>query len=62
MDVNVITGVIRAVAPAALAYAVGKGWIPQSSVADITAAIVTLGAAAWSVATNVNTTPIGQSK
>lgn len=52
MDINQINGVIRAILPAALAYAVGKGWITQSSVGDITAAITALGAAVWSVYSN----------
>lgn len=52
MDWNIINGVLRAVVPAALAYAVGKGWITQSQVGDITAAILTLAAAGWSVASN----------
>ena len=53
MDGNTINGILRAVIPAALAYAVGKGWITQSQVGDITAAIVTLVAAGWSVKTNI---------
>ncbi len=52
MDINTINGVLRAIVPAALAYAVGKGWISQSQVADITTAVLTLAAAAWSVKTN----------
>lgn len=57
MDINVINGVLRALVPAALAYAVGKGWLSQSQVADITAALLTLVAAAWSVKTNYNKKP-----
>lgn len=52
MDLNTINGVLRAVVPAILAYAVGKGWITQSMVGDITAAVVTLVSAGWSVKTN----------
>jgi hypothetical protein len=52
MDGNSFNGVIRAVVPAGLAYAVGKGWIAQSSVADITAAVVACAAAIWSVMSN----------
>jgi hypothetical protein len=52
MDANTISGVIRAIVPAALAYAVGKGWVSQSSVADITAAAVAVGSAVWSVFSN----------
>ena len=52
MDLNTINGIIRAVVPAALAYAVAKGWVTESSVGDITAAIVAIAAAVWSVKTN----------
>ncbi len=52
MDINTINGVVRAVLPAILAYAVGKGWLTQSQVADVTAAIVTLIAAGWSIQSN----------
>lgn len=52
MDMNVVNGVIRAVVPAGLAYAVGKGWITQSSVGDIMAAVMAVVAAGWSVASN----------
>lgn len=53
MNANTITGIVRAVAPAALAYAVGRGWISQGDVGEITSAIVTLVAAGWSVLTNM---------
>lgn len=49
---NTINGVVRAVVPAALAYAVAKGWISSSSVADITAAFVAVAAAIWSILSN----------
>lgn len=52
MDWNVINGVLRAVVPGLLGYLVGKGLISQSDVGEITAAIVTLAAAGWSVYTN----------
>ncbi len=52
MDLNTLNGVIRAVAPAILAYAVGKGWLPAGAVADITAAIVAIAAAVWSIRSN----------
>lgn len=52
MDMNTVNGVIRAVVPAFLAYAVGKGWVSQSAVADITAAVVAVVAALWSVKSN----------
>ncbi len=53
MDLNTLNGILRAVIPAILAFAVGKGWISQGTVGDITAAIVTLVAAAWSVKSNI---------
>ena len=49
---NTINGVLRAVVPAVLAYAVARGWVTQGSVGDITAAVVTIAAAIWSVFTN----------
>lgn len=52
MDWNMLNGIIRAVVPALLAYAVGKGWIPAGSVADVTAAVVAAAAAVWSVMSN----------
>ncbi len=52
MNQDQITGIIRAVVPAVLAYAVGRGWIGANSVGDVTTAIVTLVAAAWSIYTN----------
>ena len=52
MNSDQITGIIRAVAPAALAYAVGKGWITQSQVGDIVAGLVAIGSAAWSFSNN----------
>jgi hypothetical protein len=53
MDWNVIAGVLRAVLPAAFAYAVGAGWLPVGDYSAITAGIVGLGAAVWSVKSNV---------
>jgi hypothetical protein len=52
MDFNSISGVLRAVVPSMLAYAVGKGWITQSSVGDITSAAVAIAAALWSIQSN----------
>ena len=52
MNLNQINGILRAIIPAALAYAAGKGWLTQDQIADVTAAIVTLVSAGWSVATN----------
>lgn len=52
MNADQITGIVRAVVPALLAYAVGRGWISESSVGEITAAITAVGAALWSIWTN----------
>jgi hypothetical protein len=52
MNYDQTTGILRAIIPPALAYAVAKGWITQSDVGDITAAIVAVGAAVWSVVNN----------
>lgn len=53
MDMNVVAGVVRAIVPALVAYLVGKGWLTQSSAADVSAAIIALFAAGWSVKSNV---------
>ncbi len=55
MSWNVINGVLRAILPAAFAFAVGKGWIGQSQVADLTAAVIAFAAAGWSAYTNIKT-------
>ena len=52
MTQNQFMGILRAVVPALLAYAVGKHWITESVAGDLTAAVVTVGAALWSVQTN----------
>lgn len=52
MDINSVNGVIRAVVPALLAYAVGKGWIGAGAVGDITAATIAIASAVWSVISN----------
>lgn len=52
MDLNSISGVIRAIVPALLAYCVGKGWIAETSVADITAGAVAVASAIWSIVSN----------
>lgn len=52
MDLNMINGVLRAILPALVAYVVGKGWIPAGSAGDISAAVMALAAAMWSVHTN----------
>ena len=55
-----VNGVLRSVLPAVLAYVAGKGWIPAGSVADISAAILAIGAAIWSVQKNTNASKIAQ--
>ena len=49
MNQNQITGLARALVPAIVAYVVGKGWLSQSDAADVSAAIIALLAAGWSV-------------
>lgn len=50
MDISIVNGVIRAVAPAVVAYLVGKGVIPVADYGELIAAVTALTAAAWSVA------------
>ncbi len=52
MNYDQWTGIVRAVAPALVAYAVGKGWITQGAAADITTALIAVAAAVWSVVNN----------
>ena len=52
MDLNSITGILRAIVPAICAYAVAKGWIAAGAVGDISAAVIAIAAAVWSVKTN----------
>ena len=56
MDMNVIAGIARAVVPAIVAYLVGKGYLTQSSAGDVSAAIIAILAAGWSVKSNVTPT------
>lgn len=43
-------GVLRAVIPALLVWVAAKGWVPpEINLADLGAALVTVGAAVWSV-------------
>ncbi len=46
MSQDQVLGILRILLPTLLAY--GKGYITQTAVADVTAAVVTLVAAAWS--------------
>jgi hypothetical protein len=52
MNSDQINGVVRAVLPALLAFAVAKGWIGAGSVDWIVASAVTLIAAGWSIWSN----------
>lgn len=47
-----IAGPLRAILPALLAFAVGKGWINAGSADWIVTSILAVGAAAWSVWSN----------
>src|ERR1700693_3056221 len=47
MNQSQFLGIIRAVVAPALTYAVGKGWLTTSMVADFTAVSVTLATALW---------------
>jgi hypothetical protein len=50
---DIIAGILQAVLPSILGYAVGKGLLPASSVPEVTAAVVTIVCAGWSVKTNM---------
>lgn len=47
MTLNQVRSILRALVPAILAFAVGRGWLGSEAAADVTAAIVALGAAVW---------------
>jgi hypothetical protein len=47
VNFNQVRSVIRALVPAILAFAVGRGWMGQEAAADVMAAVVALGAALW---------------
>ena len=47
-----ITGVIRAILAAAGGWAVGKGYIDNGTATAVGGAIMTLGAAGWSIYSN----------
>lgn len=57
MNQNVVMGILRAIVPGLVGYLVGKGIVPAGQAADLGAAIITLGAAAWSVASNLEAKP-----
>lgn len=52
MNQDQVTGILRAIIPAIIAYVVAKGWISASSAADIGAGAITILAAIWSVWNN----------
>ena len=54
MNSNVVMGILRALVPGLVAYAAGRGWISTGEAGEISAAIITLGAAAWSASTNTD--------
>jgi hypothetical protein len=58
MNQNQITGIARALVPSIVAYVVGKGYLSQSSAADVSAAIIALLAAGWSVQTHTDANAI----
>ena len=49
MNQDQIMGVLRVLLPSILSYAVGKGWLTTSQVADVSAALVMLTGVAWSI-------------
>ncbi len=52
MNYDQYTGIIRAIAPAAVAYLVGKGLITSDTAGLIVTAVIAIGAAVWSVLNN----------
>lgn len=58
MTQDQFTGLLRAILPGILGYLAGKGLIPGDQVGPIAAALVTLGAAGWSVYVNQKTQQI----
>lgn len=52
MDINILNGVIRALAPALVGYLAGKGVIPAGDYGTVVAAFTALVAAVWSVKSN----------
>lgn len=52
MNNDMLGGVIRAVLPPMIAYAVGKGILPAGDYAPVIAGLAGLAAAVWSVMTN----------
>lgn len=58
MNQDQVTGLLRSLVPALVAYAVGKGWVPAASAADVGAALVALGMAGWSIYVNTKSQQI----
>ncbi len=48
MSQDQVLGILRILLPTLLAYLAGRGFISETAIADITAAVITLVAAAWS--------------
>ncbi len=50
------TGILRAIVPAGIAFAISHHWIPDvsGSVGVVTVAVVAVGAAIWSILNNVS--------
>lgn len=48
MNQDQLLGILKIAVPTVVSYAVGKGWVPGGSAADVGNAIIGLGAAAWS--------------
>ncbi len=52
MNSDMIGGIIRAILPPAIAFAIGKGLLPAGSYDAVVTAIIALATAVWSVKTN----------
>lgn len=52
MDINIVNGVIRAVAPAIVAYLAGRGILPAADYSGVIAAVIALISAGWSIKSN----------
>ncbi len=52
MNYDQWTGILRMLVPTVLAFASGKGWIPNEAVGDIGTAVVGIGAAVWTIMNN----------
>lgn len=52
MDANTFNGIVRAAAPALVAYLVGRGVIPAADYAPVIAGLTATVAAVWSIWSN----------